>query len=322
MKEARFAMLARTNPQRAERLLRLAQRDIDERWHFYEQMAGVERTRPRPHGGGRLMSVDLRTKYLGLELENPLVVSACSLRAATRARSEAVEDAGAAAVVLPSLFEEQIDHDQMAVHEFYEFTSEKFAEALLVLPRAGGLQHRARDVPPPRRGRPSSRSRSRSSAASTAPRPAAGSRYARLIEDAGADALELNIYYLATDPRPDRRAVEARYLDLVAEVREAVTIPLAVKIGPVLQLDAEHGRSGWPRPGPTAWCCSTASPAGHRPGDAPGRAPAGAEHQRRAPAAAALDRHPLGRASSRRWPPPPASTRRRTCSSSCSPGPT
>ena len=117
MKEARFAMLARSKPEQAERLLELAQQDIDERWHFYEQLAGVERLRSpdrQRSEGGEVMSVDLTTRYLGLKLKNPLVVSACPLTGKLDTLRR-LEEAGAAAAVLPSLFEEQIEHDEMEI---------------------------------------------------------------------------------------------------------------------------------------------------------------------------------------------------------------
>ena len=78
--------------------------------------------------------------------------------------------------------------------------------------------------------------------------------YGRMIEEAGADALELNIYYLPTDPDTTALQVENQYLELVSGVRGAVSIPLAVKIGPVLQLDSQHGQEALQyrgrRPGP------------------------------------------------------------------------
>ncbi|MEW4568642.1 dihydroorotate dehydrogenase-like protein [Tautonia sp. JC769] len=176
------------------------------------------------------MSVDLRTSYLGMELAHPVVVSACSL-AFDPANLKRMEDAGASAIVLPSLFEEQIVHDQMAVHEFYEFTSEKFPEALSVFPEMEdyntGPEAYLRLV------EQAKRSLSVPVIGSLNGTSAGGwTRYAHLIQDAGADALELNIYHLVTDPLIDARAAEARYLELVAEVRKAVSIPLAVKLGP------------------------------------------------------------------------------------------
>jgi dihydroorotate dehydrogenase (fumarate) len=176
------------------------------------------------------MSVDLSTRYLGLKLRNPLVVSACSLTGQLDALRR-MEDAGAAAAVLPSLFEEQIDHDQMAVHEFYESRAEAFPEALSFFPDVDGYN-----------AGPDAYLRQVEQAKSALSIPIIGSlngnstggwvRYARLIQDAGADSLELNVYHVATDPDETPAEVEARYTHLVAEVRGSVTIPLAVKIGP------------------------------------------------------------------------------------------
>ncbi|WP_169977934.1 dihydroorotate dehydrogenase-like protein [Tautonia rosea] len=176
------------------------------------------------------MSVDLRTSYLGLELSHPVVVSACSL-GFDPANLKRMENAGASAIVLPSLFEEQIVHDQMAVHEFYEFTSEKFPEALSFFPEMDdyntGPEAYLRLV------EQAKRSLSIPIIGSLNGTSAGGwTRYAHLIQDAGADALELNIYHLVTDPGFDAQAAEARYLELVAEVRKAVSIPLAIKLGP------------------------------------------------------------------------------------------
>ena len=84
-------------------------------------------------------------------------------------------------------------------------------------------------------------------------------RYAKLMQDAGADALELNIYFIAADLDMTGADVENRYLDLVAAVKESISIPLAVKVGPVLQLAWATWPSGWPRPAPTGWSSSTAS---------------------------------------------------------------
>lgn len=176
------------------------------------------------------MSVDLRTSYLGMELAHPVVVSACSL-GFDPANLKRMEDAGASAIVLPSLFEEQIVHDQMAVHEFYEFTSEKFSEALSFFPEMDdyntGPEAYLRLV------EQAKRSLSVPIIGSLNGTSAGGwTRYAHLIQDAGADALELNIYHLVTDPGIDAQAAEARYLELVAELRKAVSIPLAIKLGP------------------------------------------------------------------------------------------
>jgi dihydroorotate dehydrogenase (fumarate) len=176
------------------------------------------------------MSVDLRTRYLNLELANPLVVSACSLTGKVETLVR-LEEAGAAAVVLPSLFEEQIEHDEMDVFNFYEDPANSFSEALSYFPEVedynSGPEVYLRHV---------------EAAKAALTIPVIGSlngtsqggwvRYARLIQEAGADALELNVYYVVTDPKMTAAEVEERYLKLVAAVRESVSIPLAVKIGP------------------------------------------------------------------------------------------
>jgi dihydroorotate dehydrogenase (fumarate) len=176
------------------------------------------------------MSVDLRTRYLGLELENPLVVSACPLTAQVETLCR-LEEAGAAAAVMPSLFEEQIVHDQMEFFEYYEDPANSFREALTYFPELETYNPG-----------PDSYLRSIEAAKAAVTMPIIGSlngtsrggwiRYARMIQEAGADALELNIYLVATDPEHSAADVEARYLELVRSVRETVSIPMAVKIGP------------------------------------------------------------------------------------------
>ena len=176
------------------------------------------------------MSVDLRTRYLGMELRNPLVVSASPLGARIDTLC-LLEEAGASAAVLPSLFEEQIDHDQMEAYSFYEDTANSFAEALSYFPE---VEDQATG--------PDLYLRHLEAAKSALTMPIIASlngttrggwtRYARMMQDAGADALELNVYYVATDPNHTADDVEARYIDLVHAVRGSIAIPLAVKIGP------------------------------------------------------------------------------------------
>lgn len=176
------------------------------------------------------MSVDLSTRYLGLTLKNPLVVSACPMTSQLDILRR-LEDAGAAAAVLPSLFEEQIEHDEMAVHNFYETRTEAFPEAITYFPEVDGYNTG-----------PELYLRQIEAAKAAVSIPIIGSlngvsrggwtRYARLIQDAGADALELNVYFVASDPEETTDHVESRYVELVTEVRQSVGIPLAVKIGP------------------------------------------------------------------------------------------
>jgi dihydroorotate dehydrogenase (fumarate) len=176
------------------------------------------------------MTVDLRTSYLGLELRSPLVASPSPL---TRELDSVLQlvDAGAAAVVLPSLFEEEIVHEELELNRSLEAGADQFAEALDYFPNiepfAGvGDRYLAR--------------LRRIKAAAGVPVIAslnattAGGwvRYAGLMQEAGADALELNLYHMAADPARGAADMEAGDLELIAAVRDAITIPLAVKLSP------------------------------------------------------------------------------------------
>ena len=174
--------------------------------------------------------MDLTTDYLGLRLKNPLVAGASPL-------SRQVEDvralagAGVSAVVLYSLFEEQIEHERAAHEHFEEAGTESFAEALTYLPNLDyfprgpedyiahvGKVKQAVDIPV--------------IASLNGTTRGGWVKYARMLQDAGADALELNIYHVASDPTVNAASVEARYLGVVAAVKEEVTIPVAVKLSP------------------------------------------------------------------------------------------
>ena len=241
-KEARFAMLARSSPERYAELQRLAQ--SRRRGAPAALRAAGRRRAPRtgPRGGsgrrtsarrdgrGRDMSVDLRTTYLGLELANPLVPSASTLSARID-NLKRLQDAGASAIVMQSLFEEQIEHEEVQTHRVLETGAESFPEALSYMP----------DMEEYNTG-PDEYLRHLEACKRELAIPVIGSlngaseggwiRYAKLIQDAGADALELNVYFIAADPDVSGTEVEQRYLELVLAVRESVTIPLAVKVGP------------------------------------------------------------------------------------------
>ena len=176
------------------------------------------------------MTVDLRTTYLGLELRSPLVASPSPL---TRELDSVLQlvDAGAAAIVLPSLFEEEILHEESELERSLEAGTDQFAEALDYFPNiepfAGvGDRYLARlrkikaaaGVPV--------------IASLNATTVGGWVRYAGLVQEAGADALELNLYHLAADPARSAIDMEALDLDLIAAVRDAITIPLAVKLSP------------------------------------------------------------------------------------------
>ncbi|MGA2061072.1 MAG: dihydroorotate dehydrogenase-like protein [Thermoguttaceae bacterium] len=176
------------------------------------------------------MTVNLSTKYLGLNLKNPLVISSCPLTGKIEWLKR-LEAAGAAAAVMPSLFEEQIEHDEMEMTKAQEFGTESFAEALTYFPEMQNyntgpeeyleaIEQAKRAVKMP------------IIASLNGTSKGGWVRYAKTMQDAGADALELNVYYVATDPTMGAMEVEAQYLDLVAAVKESISIPLAVKIGP------------------------------------------------------------------------------------------
>lgn len=177
------------------------------------------------------MSVDLSTTYLGLNLAHPIVPSASPLTGDID-HIHALVEAGAPAVVLPSLFEEQIEHDAMSVHHGFEFGAGAFGEAASgYLPELNDyntgpqqyleLAKRAREET----GVPVIASLNGVSAGGW-------TLYARVLADQGVDALELNVYRVAADVNESSAQVEAAYLHLVETVRSAIEIPLAVKVGP------------------------------------------------------------------------------------------
>ncbi|NOT29466.1 MAG: dihydroorotate dehydrogenase-like protein [Planctomycetes bacterium] len=186
------------------------------------------------------MSVDLRTRYLGFELSGPLVASASPMTG-TLAGLRAVQQAGASMAVMPSLFEEQIEHEELSLQALREYGSESFAEALDYRPAPDGYPlgpEAYLDVL--RRARaelaiPVCASLNGCTAGGWA-------HYAHELEQAGASALELNVYVVSTDLDTSGAELERRMLDLVAIVRAAVRLPLAVKIGPGFSAPAHMAR--------------------------------------------------------------------------------
>lgn len=176
------------------------------------------------------MSVDLSTYYLGMKLKNPLGVAACPPLTGNVEMLKRLENAGASVAVLPSLFEEQVEYEEAQVHALYEFQTESFAESLTHFPELDDYNTG-----------PDQYLRHVEEAKKAVSIPIIGSlnassdggwmRYAKLIEDAGADALELNIYFVPTEPEMTAHDVEQRYVDLVAKVCQSVSVPVAVKIG-------------------------------------------------------------------------------------------
>lgn len=173
---------------------------------------------------------DLTTTYLGLTLKNPLVASASPL-SKKLSNVRRLEDAGAAAIVMYSLFEEQITHESHELDHFLSHGTQSYAEALSYFPDLDDYNlepdlylehlHRVKHaVQIPVIGSLNGIS-------------AGGwTHYARKIEEAGADALELNCYYMPTDLEVSSAEMEDAYVALVREVRATIKIPLALKLSP------------------------------------------------------------------------------------------
>ncbi|MBI3175195.1 MAG: dihydroorotate dehydrogenase-like protein [Chloroflexi bacterium] len=175
---------------------------------------------------------DLSTTYLGLKLKNPLVASASPLSKKLD-KAKQLEEAGISAVVMYSLFEEQIIHESLELDHYLTRSSDTGAEAMSYFPESGTYSLG-----------PDKYLEMVSSLKKTLSIPVIGSlngvsrggwtRYARRIQDAGADALELNLYYMATDPNLKSEDLENAQVELVSEVSSAIQIPLAVKLSPYI----------------------------------------------------------------------------------------
>jgi dihydroorotate dehydrogenase (fumarate) len=174
--------------------------------------------------------VDLTTTYLGLKLKNPLVASPSPLSEKVE-NIKRLEEAGIAAVVMYSLFEEQIIHESLELDYFLTRGTESFAEALTYFPNIGKYS-----LTPDKYIEMLEKTKNAVNI------PVLGSlngvstggwiEYGRKIQDAGADALELNLYYLPTDVKLTSTQLEDNYLKLVSDIRAGIKIPLAVKLAP------------------------------------------------------------------------------------------
>jgi len=184
--------------------------------------------------------MDLTTNYLGMTLKNPLVPSSSPLlRSVDNLR--AMEDAGASAVVLHSLFEEQITLESHTLNHYLTQGVESYSEALSYFPEAIDyktgpveyLEHiqkakRLLDIPV--------------IASLNGVSTGGWVKYAQQIEEAGADALELNVYYIPTDPNLTGSEVEQIYMDVLMDVKTAVSIPIAMKLNPYFSSVANMAR--------------------------------------------------------------------------------
>ena len=174
--------------------------------------------------------MDLTSNYLGLKLKNPIVVSSCPL-SETIDGIKKLEDSGASAVVMYSLFEEQIRQENEAFESLMESASGSFAESANFFPEIDDVD----------KG-PEQYLNLLSKAVEATDIPIIGSLngitnegwidYAKQIQQAGASALELNIYYIASDLSKNGTEVEQRYIDILQSVKSSVDIPVAVKLSP------------------------------------------------------------------------------------------
>ena len=184
--------------------------------------------------------MDLTTTYLGMTLRSPLVPSASPLSEDID-NIRRMEDAGAAAVVLYSLFEEQLVLDRFELHHHLTEGTESFAEALTYFPEPteyhlgpeGYLDHirkakQAVAIPV--------------IASLNGTSLGGWTSYAKQMQEAGADALELNVYYIPTDAEQTAEEVEQTYLDILQAVKSVVTIPVALKLGPFFSNMARMAR--------------------------------------------------------------------------------
>jgi dihydroorotate dehydrogenase (fumarate) len=184
--------------------------------------------------------MDLSTTYMGLKLAHPIVPSAGPLSNSLD-RIKRLEDAGAPAVVMYSLFEEQIEEESHILDHYLNYGADAFAEALTYFPDMSrynvgpeeylNLIRRAKGaVRMPIIGSLNGMS------------PGGWTTYARQIEQAGADALELNVYYIATDLHVTSAQVEQIYIDALKEVKSSVRIPVAMKLSPFFSATADMVR--------------------------------------------------------------------------------
>jgi dihydroorotate dehydrogenase (fumarate) len=174
--------------------------------------------------------MDLSTTYLGFDLPHPLMAGAGPL-ADDLDTVRRLEDAGSAAIVMRSLFEEQLTGEQLATHAYLEEPSDSFAEALSYLPSpeafALGPEEYLEQL-------------QRIKAAVGVPLVASLNgttrggwlEFARLLEQAGADGLELNVYQLATDPERSAEDLEDETLAMVRAIKESIHVPVAIKLSP------------------------------------------------------------------------------------------
>ncbi|HEY9810735.1 MAG TPA: dihydroorotate dehydrogenase-like protein [Halomicronema sp.] len=175
--------------------------------------------------------MDLTTEYLGLKLRSPLVPSAAAPLTENIDNVRRMEDAGAGAVILHSLFEEQLIREKFELHHHLTHGTESYAEAITYFPEPELFHVSGEEYLEHIRT---------AKAAVNIPIIASLNgfttggwvEYANLMQQAGADAIELNIYYVPTDPNLSGAEVEQNYIDILREVKAEVNVPVAIKISP------------------------------------------------------------------------------------------
>jgi dihydroorotate dehydrogenase (fumarate) len=174
--------------------------------------------------------MDLSTQYLGFKLRTPLVAAASPLSEDVDGIRR-MEDAGCSAVVLHSLFEEQLRQERLELNQKLEQGTESFPEALTYFPEPEeftlGPEEYLKHIAKAKRA-----VKIPVIASLNASSPGGWTQYAKLIQQAGADALELNIYHIPTNLKQTGSAVEQTYLDILTAVKAQVSIPVAVKVSP------------------------------------------------------------------------------------------
>ena len=184
--------------------------------------------------------MDLTTHYLGLKLRSPLVISASPLSEDVD-NIKRMEDAGASAVVLYSLFEEQLRQDRLELNQNLQQGTESFAESLTYFPDTEeyhlGPEEYLKHIADAKKA-----TRIPIIASLNGSSVGGWTEYARQIQQAGADALELNIYYIPMDMDIPGGVVEDIYIDILRAVKANVTIPVAVKLSPFFSSFANMAR--------------------------------------------------------------------------------
>ena len=174
--------------------------------------------------------MDLSTTYLGLKLPHPIMPGASPMVDKIDLVKR-MEDAGAAAIVMHSLFEEQLMREELATYHHIDVHADSFAEAMTFLPRPDEF-HLGPDQYLEQLVRIKQSVHLPVIASLNGFTSGGWIRYAKLMQDAGANALELNVYYLATNPTETGEKVEQRTIDILKAVKQAVSIPVAIKLSP------------------------------------------------------------------------------------------